>query len=192
MYVKACKILDVKIGAGQGEIKKAFRKLAVKYHPDVSTKPKTIHKFIEINRAYKYLIDPDAYTRFIRRHQIIRERKSRYDATEASYEDSVAYKKRKEDALPEMPPFVAGLAYFLERFYDYFFLSIGLFMIFFPPMVFILDDEIEITETGVLPIVVPVSTGIAFLSGVLIYMLRHKHPFALKLKKLFERWIIKR
>ena len=192
MYVKACKILDVKIGAGQDEIKKAFRKLAVKYHPDVSSKPRTIQKFIEINRAYKYLIDPDAYTRFIQRHQAIREKKSHYQAYEASYEDSVAYKKRKEDSLPEMPPLVAGLARILEKFYDYIFLSVGLFMIIFPPIVFIVDDEIEIAETGLLPIVVPVTTGIAFLSGVFIYMLRHKHPFALKLRKLFYSWIGKK
>lgn len=192
MYVKACKILDVKIGAGQDEIKKAFRKLAVQYHPDVSSKPRTIHKFIEINRAYKYLIDPDAYKRFIQRHQAIREKKNHHHAYEASYEDSVAYKKRKEDSLPEMPPFVAGMAYLFERFYDYFFLSIGLFMIFFPPIVFIVDDEIEIAETGFLPIIVPVATGVAFLCGVFIYMLRHKHPFALKIKKLFFHWIGKK
>ena len=192
MYVKACKILDVKIGAGQDEIKKAFRKLAVLYHPDVSSKPRTIHKFIEINRAYKYLIDPDAYSRFIRRHQTINETNNPYQPTEASYEDSVAYKKRKEDSLPEMPPLVAGLAHFLEKFYDYIFLSIGLFMILFPIVVFILDDEIEIAETGPLPLVVPITTGIAFLSGVFIYMLRHKHPFALKLKKLFYRWVGKK
>jgi len=192
MYVKACKILDVKIGAGQDEIKKAFRKLAVKYHPDVSNKPSTIHKFIEINRAYKYLIDPDAYQRFIRRHQAIREKKNFYQPDEASYEDSVAYKKRKEDSLPEMPPIVAGLARFLEKFYDYIFLSVGLFMIIFPPIVFIMDDEIEIAETGPLPIIVPVTTGIAFLSGVFIYMLRHKHPFALKLRKLFNHWLGKK
>lgn len=189
MYVKACKILDVKIGAGQDEIKKAFRKLAVQYHPDVSSKPRTIHKFIEINRAYKYLIDPNAYNRFIQRHKAIHDKKSNYDAYEASYADSVSYKKRKEDQLPEMPPIVAAIAYFFEKFYDYFFLSIGLFMILFPPIVFIIDDEIEIAETGLLPIIVPVITGVAFLSGVFIYMLRHKHPFALKVKKLFFRWL---
>ena len=192
MYVKACKILDVKIGAGQEEIKKAFRKLAVKYHPDVSSKPRTIHKFIEINRAYKYLIDPDAYTRFIKRHQAIREKKNHYQPDEASYEDSVAYRKRKEDSLPEMPPLVAGFARFLEKFYDYIFLSVGLFMIVFPPIVFIMDDEIEIEETGPLPIIVPVITGTVFLSGVFIYMLRQKHPFALKLKKLFYQWVGKK
>jgi hypothetical protein len=192
MYIKACKILDVKIGAGQDEIKKAFRKLAVQYHPDVSSKPHTIHKFIEINRAYKYLIDPDAYSRFIKRHQAVREKKSHYQAYEASYDDSVAYKNRKEDLLPEMPPLVAAFARILEKFYDYIFLSIGLFMIFFPPIVYILDDEIEIEETGLLPIIVPVITGILFLSGVFIYMLRHKHPFALKLKNLFYKWFSKK
>ena len=192
MYLKACKILNVKIGAGQNEIKKAFRKLAIEYHPDVSNKPKTIAKFIEINRSYKYLSDPNAYARFINRHQLIREMKKRHTVYKSTVEESIAYKKRKEEALPEMPPMVAGLANILEKFYDYFFLMIGLYMIFFSPIVFLLDDELNIEETGILPIVIPAVTGIAFLSGVFIYMLRHNHPFALKVQILFFRLIGKK
>lgn len=192
MYLKACKILDVKIGAGQNEIKRAFRKLAIKYHPDVSNKPRTISKFIEINRAYKYLSDDNAYTRFINRHQVIREMKRRQNAHEATYEESMAYKKQKEESLPEMPLAVAIMAKFAERFYDYIFLMIGLSMIIMPPIYFIIDDEFEIEDTGILPIVIPIATGIAFLSGVFIYMLRHNHPFALRVQILFYRLIGKK
>jgi hypothetical protein len=191
MYQKACKILNVKIGSGQDEIKKSFRKLAVEYHPDVSNKPNT-SKFIEINRAYKYLSDPDAYLRFINRHRVVREMKKRPHAYESTIEESKAYKKQKEESLPEMPPIIALFASFLERFYDYVFIMTGLFMIISPPLLFIFDDEIEIKDTGILPIIIPILTGIAFLTGVFIYMLRDQHPFALKLQSLYYRFVRKK
>ena len=192
MYLKACKILGVKIGAGQNEIKKAFRKLAVQYHPDVSNKPRTISKFIEINRAYKYLSDEDAYSRFINRHQVIREMKRRHHAHESTYEESMAYKKRKEESMPEMPIVVAIMARFAENFYDYIFLIIGLSMMIMPSIYFIIDDDLEIEQTGILPILVPLITGIAFLSGVFMYMLWNNHPFALRVRIIFYRLIGKK
>jgi molecular chaperone DnaJ len=52
-------ILGVKKGASEGEIKKAFRKLARKYHPDVNPGDKKAEqKFKEINEAYEILGDP--------------------------------------------------------------------------------------------------------------------------------------
>jgi len=46
--------------AGEDDIKKAFRKLARKYHPDVAEDKKTAEaKFKEINEAYEVLGDPD-------------------------------------------------------------------------------------------------------------------------------------
>src|SRR3990167_9242024 len=53
------KILGVDKKADVSEIKKAFRKLAQKYHPDVSGKkdPESEKKFKEINEAYEVLSD---------------------------------------------------------------------------------------------------------------------------------------
>lgn len=53
-------ILGVDKKASQDEIKKAFRKLAVKYHPDKSQGDKAAEeKFKEINEAYEVLGDPE-------------------------------------------------------------------------------------------------------------------------------------
>lgn len=53
------KILGVGKGASVDEIKKAYRKLARKYHPDVSGGDKANEeKFKEINEAYEVLSDP--------------------------------------------------------------------------------------------------------------------------------------
>lgn len=59
-YKDYYKILGVARGAGADDIKKAFRKLARKYHPDVNPGDKKAEeKFKEINEAYEVLSDPD-------------------------------------------------------------------------------------------------------------------------------------
>lgn len=52
-------VLGVSRNATDDEIKKAFRKLAMQYHPDVNKSPDAEEKFKEINQAYSVLIDKD-------------------------------------------------------------------------------------------------------------------------------------
>lgn len=51
-------ILGVKPGATDAEIKTAYRKLAKKYHPDVSKEAGAEEKFKSVNEAYEALRDP--------------------------------------------------------------------------------------------------------------------------------------
>ncbi len=60
-------VLGVSRSAAPEEIKKAYRKLARQYHPDVSDLPDAEARFKEINEAYEVLSDPDkraTYDRF--------------------------------------------------------------------------------------------------------------------------------
>jgi molecular chaperone DnaJ len=60
-------VLGVDRNATDEEIRRAFRKLAFKYHPDHNHDDKTGEKFKEVNEAYEVLSDPDkraAYDRF--------------------------------------------------------------------------------------------------------------------------------
>ena len=51
--------LGVEPGAGDAEIKTAYRRLARKYHPDVSKEAGAEEKFKGINEAYEALRDPE-------------------------------------------------------------------------------------------------------------------------------------
>ena len=50
--------LEVSESASQDDIKKSYRKLARKYHPDVNKQKEAEEKFKEINAAYEILSDP--------------------------------------------------------------------------------------------------------------------------------------
>ena len=58
-YQDYYKILGVKRGASQNEIRKAYRSLARKYHPDVSKAANAESRFKEVAEAYEVLKDPE-------------------------------------------------------------------------------------------------------------------------------------
>lgn len=66
-YKDYYQILDIDKGATQEEIKRAYRKLARKYHPDVSKEDNAEEQFKQVAEAYEVLHDPEkrqAYDQF--------------------------------------------------------------------------------------------------------------------------------
>jgi DnaJ-class molecular chaperone len=64
-------VLEVKRTASRNEIKAAYRRLAVKWHPDRCDRPDATARIQEINAAYECLKDPlrrRMYDETLRRH----------------------------------------------------------------------------------------------------------------------------
>src|SRR2546426_5350192 len=56
--------LGVERTASDAEIKKAYRRLAQQWHPDVSPDPEAALRFKEISEAYQVLSDPERRQRY--------------------------------------------------------------------------------------------------------------------------------
>ena len=63
-FIDYYKVLDIPKNSSEKDIKKAYRKLARKYHPDVNKDPKAEDKFKEINSAYEILSDKEKKSQY--------------------------------------------------------------------------------------------------------------------------------
>src|ERR1700755_2388692 len=84
-FVDYYKILGIEKNASEDDIKKAYRKLARKHHPDLNPNDKEAHKkFQQINEANEVLSDA--------------EKRKKYDAYGENWQHAEAYEKAQQQA----------------------------------------------------------------------------------------------
>lgn len=86
------KILGLQPGASPDEIRRAYRKLAKKYHPDRNPSAAAADQFIAIQSAYEQLLHPESIIDNTAVEQKYRARQQQYD------QDLEAYKQRRAAA----------------------------------------------------------------------------------------------
>jgi DnaJ-class molecular chaperone len=92
-------VLGVQKSAGMGEIKKVFRKLAKKFHPDQSKDPKAKEKFAEVSAAYEILGDEKKRAAFDR-GEIDAEGKPRFRGFEGFGTEGAGFGRRSAGGGP--------------------------------------------------------------------------------------------
>lgn len=92
-------VLGVQKSADMAEIKKVFRKLAKKYHPDQSKDPKAKEKFAELNAAYEILGDEKKRAAFDR-GEIDAEGKPRFHGFEGFGAEGPGFGRRSQAGGP--------------------------------------------------------------------------------------------
>ena len=90
-------ILQIPTSASKTEIKKAFRKLALKYHPDKNSSPDAQDRFIEIVEAYEILSSPQPkQKRRQRRNTTSVKKDTAKEAREKARQKAHVYAKMKQ------------------------------------------------------------------------------------------------
>jgi len=89
------KLLELELGASLLEIKKAYRRLALRLHPDRSNEPNAAQNFMEITEAYEVLRDPMQKSEYDRLYLKYFRPKTKEQFTEQAYEHT-NYKKQQE------------------------------------------------------------------------------------------------
>lgn len=83
MYIDYYKVLEVNKSASQDDIKKAYRKLARKFHPDVNPNDNEAkRRFQEVNEAHEVLSDP--------------EKRKKYDQYGENWKHADEFEKQKQ------------------------------------------------------------------------------------------------
>lgn len=165
MFRQYINILEISPGSGVLEIKKAFRKKAKKFHPDLNKNSGAQENFILINEAYEFLMKHYNQPGFKskktteERHRDWVEKEKAKSRKYAAHQAQKRFEKYKNSKLYK----TANVLYYI---YDYYALVIGLFIIFATILGLHLQKDFEEGYT-----LSSVITGVLliFIGGLFVY-----------------------
>lgn len=88
--------LSISLTATKDEIKKAYRQLALHFHPDRNKSPDAHEKFIKINEAYLILFDDEARVKYDREYKYYYSQKAKTEQTSSSYQEKTYQEKENK------------------------------------------------------------------------------------------------
>ena len=132
---KYYKILNLTENASLKEVKKRYKQLAKKYHPDVNKEKNAHSKFLKIKEAYEKIVDPEKSETTIKRRP---KPKSKYDKYRE--EAHKAYKKRQKKKQEEIEAFYMSLRKGWRRNWVYVNVTLGVIFSFF----LMLDNHLDL------------------------------------------------
>jgi len=167
-------ILELNPKASSEEVKKSFRFLAKKWHPDRNDDPVSAKKFIEITEAYEYLMDDNR--RSVHAYMLTRidkvdeelERKARIyqewynQHAQRSRERAAEYARGGFKNFSNSPIYKAAMA--VNKLYNYLFLAFCIIVIL-APIAGWYNNNKELREEdqqSVFVLIFPVALGLIF------------------------------
>ncbi|MBT5469803.1 MAG: DnaJ domain-containing protein [Nitrospina sp.] len=86
MFIDYYSTLNVDHKANSGVIKRAYRRQAIKWHPDKNPGKDTASEMQQVNEAYLILGDPDARERYDKEYTLFKQKFSGNEETDSSYD----------------------------------------------------------------------------------------------------------
>jgi hypothetical protein len=168
-------LLGLKPGASAEEIKKAFRRKVMQYHPDRNPDPEASTLFIRITEAYQYLINAPAQSR------ITEEEREKYYAAWVNYRREEAKKRAEAFARESYLQFknsdLYKSTYYIDPRMIWFGLGLSIFIIIYT--IFGYSYRVSIATCAnempsVILMILSLTIGLVFLTVTVLYFLAWK------------------
>ena len=177
------KILGLEEGVGLEHIKKSYRRLAKKYHPDSAHPHSSDLRFIEVNEAYEFLADAERRASYVGRRKISEEEERKREAIYQKWveqQQNLARKRAQRYSSTTFEEFRCSKIYktamIFDRVYNYIFIAIGIGITILPVVALLLRPEEEKIMEGARPSwhgIFPVILGLLFTYGIYYFLFKH-------------------
>lgn len=180
------RILGLQEGAGEEEVRSAFRSLVKQFHPDVNAEPGTHERFIEIQEAYEVLTDPERKAAFDLRRQARKISRDELERRERVYREWVWQQQElgrrrskaqaSQDTQSELSDNWTRVMRGVNLIYNLLFLLMFLGIIFIPMWKYAQELELpEEQQRSVVYFIIPTIAGLIFAVWGYYYWFILKH-----------------